>query len=95
MADRISVKCLLPFTLLFRSLMFFLASRIDDPTTGFGFYVLMSFVYLSYYSVITVHLGYLCKLYPKEIRGICTGMSGFLSLAGVFAYVAYASLLES
>lgn len=75
--------------------MFFLASRVEDPSTGFGFYVLMSFVYVSYYFVVTIHLGYITKLFPKDIRGISTGLSGFLSLAGVFAYVVYSGWLKN
>lgn len=33
------------------------------------------------------HLGFLAKLYPKEIRGMCNAIAGFLSFVGIFAYV--------
>jgi hypothetical protein len=93
LTDKISVRCLLPFALLFRSLMFFLASRIDNPDST-KFYCTMAFVYVSYYFVIVVHLSYLAKIYPKDIRGMCNAMAGFMSFVGIFAYVAYSSWLS-
>jgi len=69
LADIISIKVLLPITLLVRALLFFLAFQITDPTK-LPFYFIMPLLHVSYFAVLMTFDAYLTKMYPADLRGM-------------------------
>ena len=75
LADILSIKVLLPITLLVRSLLFFMAFRINDPTK-LPFYFIMPLVHVSYFGVLVTFDAYLTKMYPADLRGMMNSCQG-------------------
>lgn len=58
LADKVSVKIVLPCTFLFRALVFFLAYLIKDPRSV-TFYLVVPLTHVSYYACTIVVLSYI------------------------------------
>ena len=69
-ADKISIRILLPCTALIRGLVNFSAYLIDDPLQGPWFYIVVPLIHGAHYPIAVCMLGYVQKMYPTEIRGM-------------------------
>ena len=86
--DKVSIKIILPLSLMFRAVVFFLIYKIKDPTS-FVFYLIVPFAHVSYYSVVIGQQAYLLRLYPKEIRGMCQAVATVFVNAGTYFSLLY------
>ena len=70
LADTLSIKIMMPATLLVRAIFFFITCRMKDPFNDWSFYLVVPMIHVSYYACTIVLIGYIQKMYPKEIRGM-------------------------
>jgi hypothetical protein len=86
LTDKISAKILLPSCFLIRGVAFLLAYTIQDPYDKL-FYTITPLLYVCQYSVVTILMSYLNKMYPRDIRGMMTSVQGLISKVGQLIFL--------
>lgn len=88
LADSLPVKIVLPASFLFRAFIFFLVYRIKDPSNSIMFYIAVPLMHVCFYAVVISIQGYMQKMYPPEIRGMCNSVVSIFGTIGSFIYTA-------
>jgi len=84
--DRVDFRIIMPIAILFRAGVFYMVYTIQNPVTQpYLFWTFCPMMHVAYYFTEVAMKGYLLKIYPKEIRGMCIMMqhiSGYVFGAG-------------
>ena len=83
--DVFSPKIMIPSTILARGGCFALIWSIKDPRS-WSFYLIVPLMHLVYHSSAVSISSYQQSMYPKEVRGLMTSVSGIISSIGAIAY---------
>ena len=94
LVDKISIRYMLPLSLIVRGLIFMMVWQIKDPT-HWSFYLAVPFTHVCYYIVVMTNNSYSSKMYPKEIRGMCNSVNSLFGTVGMFLYLNYSQTLYS
>lgn len=93
LSDKVSIRITLPASLIFRAIVFYGITLIEDPGKGPAYYLVVPFIHISYYSVIIIQYSYIQKMYPKDIRGMCSSVAGISGTIGTFLYLQWTQWL--
>ena len=88
-ADKVSIRVMLPITAVLRGLVNLGVYFIEDPLKGPWFYILVPAVHGVYAPVSVCINGYIQKMFPSEIKGMCMAVSVLFQSIGSFFYIAY------
>lgn len=88
MSDMVSVRYILPLSLMMRAFICFLTYRIRDPTK-WGFFLYVPLLHVTFYATTISLSSYMQKLYPKPIRGMCNSLSSIFQSIGSFFFIPY------
>lgn len=92
LSDKVSVKYILPFSLLTRALICFMTYRIRDPN-NWSFFICVPLLHVTFYATTISLSSYMQKLYPRQIRGMCNSISSVFSSVGSFIFIPYSQSL--
>jgi hypothetical protein len=69
-SDQISVKIMMPIALIVRGIFLYAAYLMKNPFESWAFYFVVPMIHVTYYGCTIILIGYIEKMYPREIRGM-------------------------